>query len=124
MKSVGKERALRRDISTRIEEIDLIAEKRLLSIAEWEERINLEESLDRMNTIEELQWKQKVGKNWILHGDANTQFFHQFVNGRRRKKTITFLESENGEIRGQSAISSHIVDFYKGLFGHNEPCNC
>jgi len=76
LKSVGKERALRRDISTRIEEIDLIAEKRLLSIAEWEERINLEESLDRMNTIEELQWKQKVGKNWILHGDAKTQFFH------------------------------------------------
>jgi len=64
----------------------------------------------------------KSGKNWILDGGANTQFFHQFVNGRR-KKTITFLESENGEIRGQSAISSHTVDFYKGLFGHNEPCN-
>ena len=65
----------------------------------------------------------KSGKNWILDGGANTQFFHQFVNGRTRKKTITFLESENGEIRGQSAISSHTVDFYKGLFGHNEPCN-
>lgn len=92
-------------------------------MSEWEERINLEENLDRINAIEELQWKQKVGKNWILQGDANTQFFHQFVNGRRRKKTITILESKNGEIRGQNAISSHIVDFYKGLFGHNEPCN-
>lgn len=64
----------------------------------------------------------KAGKNWILHGDANTQFFHQFVNGRRRKKTITLLESEGGKIRGQNAISSHIVDFYKGLFGRNDPC--
>lgn len=90
---------------------------------EWEERISLEESLDRMNTIEELQWKQKAGKNWILHRDANTQFFHQFVNGRRRKKTITLLESKGGEIRGQNAISSHIVDFYKGLFGRNDPCS-
>ena len=70
-----------------------------------------------MNVIEELQWKQKVGNNWILQGDANTQFFHQFVNGRRRKKTITFLENGNEEIRGQNAISSHIVDYYKGLFG-------
>jgi hypothetical protein len=62
-------------ISNRIEEIDLIAAKRLLSNSEWEERINLEESLDKMNLIEELQWKQKVENNWILQGDANTQFF-------------------------------------------------
>jgi hypothetical protein len=92
-------------------------------MSEWEERINLENNLDRMNTIEELQWKQKVGKNWILQGDANTQFFHQFVNGRRRKKTITTLDSENGEIRGQQAITTHIVNFYKDLFGHNDACN-
>jgi hypothetical protein len=60
-----------------------------------------------------------------LQGDANTQFFHQFVNGRRRrrKKTIAFLDSDHGEIRGQNVISSHIVDFYKGLFGQNESCN-
>jgi hypothetical protein len=60
-----------------------MAEKRLLSISEWEERINLEEALDKMNLIEELQWKQKVENNWILQEDANTQFFHQFMNGRR-----------------------------------------
>ena len=75
-----------------------------------------------MNLIEELQWK-KSGTNWILQGDANTQFFYQFVNGRRRKKTITVLENGNEEIRGQNAISSHIVDYYKSLFGHDEPCS-
>jgi hypothetical protein len=42
------------NISNRIEEIDIIAEKRLLSNSEWQERINLEESLDKMNLIEEL----------------------------------------------------------------------
>jgi hypothetical protein len=61
-----------KNISARIEEIDVLAEKRLLTMSEWEERINLENKLDRMNTIEELQWKQKVGKNWILQGDVNT----------------------------------------------------
>jgi len=65
----------------------------------------------------------KSGTNWILQGDANTQFFYQFVNGRRRKKTITFLENGNEEIRGQNAISSHIVDYYKSLFGHDESCS-
>jgi hypothetical protein len=62
----GQEKETRKIISNRIEEIDLIAEKRLLSNSEWEERINLEESLDKMNLIEELQWKQKVGNNWIF----------------------------------------------------------
>jgi hypothetical protein len=42
------------NISNRIEEIDIIAEKRLLSNSEWQERINLEEPLDKMNLIEEL----------------------------------------------------------------------
>jgi hypothetical protein len=83
----------------------------------------LEKSLDKINLVEELQWKQKVGNNWILQGDANTQFFHQFVNGRRRKKMISFLENGSEDIRGQSAISSHTVDYYKGLFGQNEPCS-
>jgi len=75
-----------------------------------------------MISIEELRWKQRVGKNWILQGDANTQFFHQFVNGRRRKNTITYLEFDQGEIRGQCAVSANIVNFYKELFGHNEAC--
>lgn len=58
-----------------------------------------------------------------MQGDANTQFFHQFINGRRKKKTIAYLENGGEEIRGQTAISAHIVDYYKDLFGHNEPCN-
>lgn len=119
----GENNETKKNISTRIEEIDKIAENRLLSNSEWEERISLEEALDKMNLTEELQWKQKVGENWILQRDANTQFFHQFVNGRRRNKTIAFLENGDEEIRGQNAISAHIVDYYKGLFGHNEPCS-
>jgi hypothetical protein len=34
-----------KNISTRIEEIDVLAEKRLLTMSEWEERINLENKL-------------------------------------------------------------------------------
>lgn len=58
-----------------------------------------------------------------MHGDANTHFFHQFANGRRRKNTIARLEDESGEIRGQKGLTEHIMHFYKQLFGHNEPCS-
>jgi hypothetical protein len=37
----------------------------------------------------------------VLHGDANTHFFHQFINGRRRKNSIAYLDLEGGEIRGR-----------------------
>jgi hypothetical protein len=61
------------NISKRIEDIDLLAEERLLSFSEWEERIELERRVDRLIAIEELQWKQRASKNWILQRDANTQ---------------------------------------------------
>jgi hypothetical protein len=54
-------------------------------------------------------------------GDTNSHFFHQFANGRR-KITISCLESDQGEIRGQRDITEHIVDYYKSLFGISEPC--
>lgn len=56
----------------------------------WEERIGLDEEIDKIYRLDEIQWRQKAGKMWILKGDANTQFFHQFANGRRRKNTISF----------------------------------
>ena len=55
----------------------------------------------------------------MLKGDANTHFFHQYANGRRRKSTILHLEANGEEIRGQQNIIKHVVDFYKELFGHS-----
>ena len=110
-------------MSKRVEIIDSLAEQRPLSMDEWEERINLEKNLEEMDRLEDMQWKQKAGKNWVLQGDGNTHFFQQFMNGRRRKKQISFLDSDNGEIRGQKNITNHIVEYYKQLFGHNSPCS-
>lgn len=123
MKKNGEQKTVKLNFSRRVEEIDVIAEERLLFVEEWEERISLEARLEEMLNWVELQWKQKVGSNWVLQGDANTHFFHQFVSGRRRKNTISFLDSDDGEIRGQKEITNHIVRYYKILFGSNEPRN-
>lgn len=58
----------------------------------------------------------------MLQGDTNSHFYHQFANGRRRKNTIFVLNTNEEEIRGQKEITSHIVNFYKQLLGHSEPC--
>ena len=53
----------------------MAVESRLLEIEEWEDRLKIEKLLDNMYYQEELHWKQRLGKNWILLGDANTHFF-------------------------------------------------
>jgi hypothetical protein len=78
-------------MSLRLQELDKIAEFRLLTIEEWEERLEVEDKLEDINISEELHWKQKAGNKWLLEGDANTHFFHQFANGRRRKNLIYSL---------------------------------
>jgi hypothetical protein len=122
LRNLGEQKVIKSDLAKRVEEIDILAEQRLLTMVEWEERISLENRLDGINRNEDLQWKQKAGKMWILQGDANTHFFHQFVNGRRRKKMIAFLDSDEGEIRGQKDITNHTVGYYKNLFGPNNNC--
>jgi len=83
---------------------------------EWNERIGVEVELESFIRIEEIYWKQRSVQKWILEGDANTHFFHQFANGRRRKSSITSLDSDQGEIRGHKEITDHIVQYYKNPF--------
>jgi hypothetical protein len=120
---LGNQKRERDNLALRLQELDKIAEFRLLTLEEWEERLEVEDKLEDINISEELHWKQKAGNKWLLEGDANTHFFHQFANGRRRKNLIASLESEEGEIRGQKEITDHIVVFYKNLFGHSNECS-
>jgi len=62
LKNRGEQNRQKLVLTKRVEEIDLIAEKRLLSMEEWEERLHLEDKLDEMSRLEDLQWKQKAGK--------------------------------------------------------------
>lgn len=45
LKNLGEQRSRNLGLTRRVEEIDLIAEQRLLSMEEWEERISLENKL-------------------------------------------------------------------------------
>lgn len=111
LRKVGEQKETKLNISKRIEAIDLIAEERLLSMDEWEERIALEGSLEEVLKWDELPWKQKVGRNWVLQGDANTHFFHQFVNGRRRKNFIAFYTQKSGKLWDKRKLPLLLLTF-------------
>ena len=88
----------------------------------WNERYTVERESYHLYHMEEVYWKQRAGKNWILKGDSNSSFFHLFANGRRRKNNILQLVADSCTLVDQKDISNHVVDFYKQLFGPSTPC--
>ena len=55
---------------------------------------------------EEVHWRQSSRIKWIKEGDSNSKFFHRVANGRRKKKFINSLVSEEGEtLSGSDVIS-------------------
>ncbi|XP_060170606.1 uncharacterized protein LOC132601544 [Lycium barbarum] len=44
--------------------------------------------------FEEEFWKQKAGVEWKLEGDRNTRFFHNLVNGRRKRMQLNRIQND------------------------------
>nr|XP_016491561.1 PREDICTED: uncharacterized protein LOC107811191 [Nicotiana tabacum] len=64
-----------------------------------ENRIVLQKAqseLKKYLSIEEQYWKQKVGMTWFAEGDMNTSFFHNHVNGKRKKLQLKRIKSGSG----------------------------
>ena len=64
-----------------IQTLDLATDSVGLTAEEWLQRYALEHSLMEIYKGEELFWRQRSRRNWILKGDANTAYFHAIANG-------------------------------------------
>jgi hypothetical protein len=91
-------------------------EDQLVGLEHWAERYRLEGILEQVYCKEEMYWQQSSDR-WGVMGDVNTTFFHSSANGRRRNTKIHSLQDEKGCIINQYEIVTHIVQFYKTLFG-------
>lgn len=107
---------LKKEISTQIAELDLLAETSGLSFSQSEHKKELELQYNRLLRQEELKWQQRSKEKDVMKGDNNTRYFHAKANGRRRKNIILSLEQEEGEIKGEEDLMRYIIDFYKKLF--------
>nr|XP_016477413.1 PREDICTED: uncharacterized protein LOC107798896 [Nicotiana tabacum] len=64
-----------------------------------ENRIVLQKAqseLTKYLSIEEQYWKQKAQMTWFAEGDRNTSFFHNHVNGKRKKLQLKRIKSGSG----------------------------
>ena len=66
---------------------------------------------------EEVHGRQSSRIKWIKEGDSNFKFFHRVANGRRKRKFINSLMSEEGEnLRSSDDISEEIMNFFGKLY--------
>ena len=77
-----------------IKALDIQADTRPFSEAEWASRYALENQVLAILREEEEYWRRRGGVKWVTKGDANTGYFHAFANGRKRKCTISRLQSD------------------------------
>ena len=123
IKHSGEQAKEKETLYDKLRELDNLANSNPLSPSEWALRYELEDKLELILQMEELHWQHRSSENWVLRGDSNTDFFHKFANGRRRKNLISYLEGDQGVLTDQAEIEQHITTFYKSLFGAGPPRN-
>ena len=62
MQRIGQQKKIMGDLSKKVLDLDMVAEQRLLTMEEWDERIETEHKMEKLIHIENLTWKQRVGK--------------------------------------------------------------
>ena len=103
-----------------IDNLEALAEIRLLSTHEIELKSQSNAQLAGLLREEELKWYQRSKSQFILQGDSNTRYFHSLANGRHRKKRIHSLLQDGVTIEGHDQLKSYITSYYKNLFGAPE----
>jgi hypothetical protein len=107
-------------LSSIIDDLESLAEVRLLSSDEIELKSQLNALIRALLREEELKWYQRSKAQFILEGDSNTRYFHGIPNGHHRRKCILSLVQDEGRIEGHEQLKSYITNYYKGLFGPPE----
>jgi hypothetical protein len=113
---MGLTRKRKKELSSKIDELDKKAEHAMLLPHEVDLRHCLKVQLIQLLLEEEIKWYQRSKLDNLLQGDNNTKYFHLVANGKHRKTHIFQLEDSGQIIREQNHLESYITEFYKGLF--------
>lgn len=115
--SVG---SLPRNILRVRKRIEVLKERRNSSTYD-EELNNLEISLEKLLSKEELYWRQRSRINWLKSEDRNTTFFHKSTSARRKRNGIRLYNSDNLFVTNQREMEYHVTRFFGNLFASQLP---
>lgn len=63
---------------------------------------------------------QKARVRWLKDGEANTRFFHGYINKRRRKSEFLCLNFEGYRVEGDEQLKSAIMGHFQNHFQHRD----
>lgn len=67
--------------------------------------------------FEEECWRQKTGIEWYTEGDSNTKFFHNIVNGKRKRLQVKRILNADGQwLENEASIADEAIRFYHHQF--------
>ncbi|XP_042948853.1 uncharacterized protein LOC122281421 [Carya illinoinensis] len=82
----------------------------------------LREEVGRLLEQENLKWKQRAKKDWLLLRDGNTKFFHACATQQRRKNEIKHVCDEDGRERvGHEEVASVFKKYFETVYKSNNP---
>ncbi|XP_060170771.1 uncharacterized protein LOC132601723 [Lycium barbarum] len=80
--------------------------------------------LKRYLHYEEEFWRQKSSYDCFAEGDKNTRFFHNIVNGRRKRTLIRRIQNADGNgIESANEIADEAISFYQKQFSQESMQN-
>ncbi|XP_060202609.1 uncharacterized protein LOC132631026 [Lycium barbarum] len=89
----------------------LIIREDILAQAELKKYLHYEEEF----------WRQKAGHTWFSEGDRNTRFFHNLVNGRRKRLQVNRIQISDGEwIEDKVQLAAEEVNFFQQRFSQEK----
>ena len=100
----------------RVRLLDEAEDLRPLSADENRERKMSQRKVAEVDYRIEMDWRQRSRLLWLAAGDANTRFFHQSLNGRRRQNCIRRLQIGGRILSGHSTIGQAIADHFREFY--------
>jgi hypothetical protein len=84
----GRNRRYKNILKNELTEIEKKEEEENLTVIMLRRKNFIQTELWRVLEEEEIYWHKRSNQNWLLQGDNNTEYFHRFANGKKRKNMI------------------------------------
>ena len=69
----------------------------------------------------EMDWRQRSRQLWLAARVANTHFFHQMSNGRRRLNSIRRLQIGEQVLSDQATVAQAFAKHFRDFYRHEPP---
>ena len=106
---------------THIQMMDALEDTRSLTLGELQARRSARDEVAELDLRQEMDWRQRSRQLWLAAGDANTRYFHQVANGRRRQNHIRLIRIGDRVYKDHASICQALADHFRTFYRRGPP---